>query len=219
MRPPVAIQLGSRRRRDDGPWLLLHLRLAKSGERGAALHFRAARQMGRGSGDRPGHVSRSTVPVGRNRTLRLLFRRRRQGRASRGDCHWLQRDTHDRRLQRWRQSRERPHPQDRRRGANGESCGVGWPAVAPASPSTKVVHTIDSSAAGEPSDLFGVVCACRSKRSTAPPNSRSTMCYQLSAFVDEVRACEALPADQRAKPWTYSLQPSPVRISLSECPA
>jgi hypothetical protein len=45
------------------------------------------------------------------------------------------------------------------------------------------------------------------------------MYYQLSAFVDEVRACEALPADQRAKPWTYSLKPSPVRISLSECPA
>ena len=45
-----------------------------------------------------------------------------------------------------------------------------------------------------------------------PPNSRSTMYYQLSAFVDEVRACEALPVDQRAKPWTYALKPSPVRI-------
>jgi predicted dehydrogenase len=47
----------------------------------------------------------------------------------------------------------------------------------------------------------------------SPPNTRSTMYYQLSAFVDEVRACEALPADQRAKSWTYSLKPSPVRPS------
>ena len=29
------------------------------------------------------------------------------------------------------------------------------------------------------------------------------MYYQLTAFVDEVRACEALPQEQRAKPWTY----------------
>ena len=49
-----------------------------------------------------------------------------------------------------------------------------------------------------------------------PPNSRSTMYYQLSAFVDEVRACEVLPVDQRAKSWTYSLKPSPVSIS-SQC--
>lgn len=41
------------------------------------------------------------------------------------------------------------------------------------------------------------------------PNGRSTMYYQLSAFVDEVRACEALPAEQRAKPWTYSVKPRP----------
>jgi|EP01043_Picozoa_sp_COSAG02_P054757 hypothetical protein len=43
------------------------------------------------------------------------------------------------------------------------------------------------------------------------------MYYQLSAFADEVRACEALPADQRAKPWTYSLKPSPVSTTKASC--
>ena len=43
----------------------------------------------------------------------------------------------------------------------------------------------------------------------SPPNSRSTMYYQLNAFVDEVRACEAAAPELRAKPWTYSLKPSP----------
>ena len=42
-----------------------------------------------------------------------------------------------------------------------------------------------------------------------PPNTRSTMYYQMNAFVDEVRACEAAAPELRAKPWAYSLKPSP----------
>ena len=44
------------------------------------------------------------------------------------------------------------------------------------------------------------------------PNPRSTMYYQLMAFESEVRACEALPAPSRAKPWTCACATS----SLSE---